>query len=83
MRFESDELVEELIDAGVEGSLPLLQFALAELWEVRDHAAAVITRANLGRSAGSPARSLATATGSSPRSSRRRGPRPGGSWSAW
>ncbi|MCA9635521.1 MAG: SUMF1/EgtB/PvdO family nonheme iron enzyme, partial [Myxococcales bacterium] len=47
VRFESDELVEELIDAGVEGSLPLLQFALAELWEVRDHAAAVITRANL------------------------------------
>ncbi|MEZ4380971.1 MAG: bifunctional serine/threonine-protein kinase/formylglycine-generating enzyme family protein [Nannocystaceae bacterium] len=47
VRFENDELVDELIDAGVEGSLPLLQFALAELWNVRDEEAGVITRADL------------------------------------
>ncbi|MCA9657316.1 MAG: serine/threonine-protein kinase PknK, partial [Myxococcales bacterium] len=47
VRFENKELVDELIDAGVEGSLPLLQFALAELWNVRDEEGGVITRANL------------------------------------
>ncbi len=47
VRFGSKELIEELIDAGVEGSLPLLQFALAELWSVRDADAGVITRADL------------------------------------
>jgi serine/threonine protein kinase/formylglycine-generating enzyme required for sulfatase activity len=46
-RFEDEALVDSLIDAGVEGSLPLLQFALAELWEVRDAAKGLISRANL------------------------------------
>jgi len=37
-RFESDALVEALVRSGLgsSGSLPLLQFALAELWEARD-----------------------------------------------
>ncbi|QRK06879.1 SUMF1/EgtB/PvdO family nonheme iron enzyme [Archangium violaceum] len=36
-RFESERMVEELVAAGrTEGGLPLLQFALAELWERRD-----------------------------------------------
>jgi formylglycine-generating enzyme required for sulfatase activity len=37
-RFESEALVETLVNAtaGAEGGLPLLQFALAELWELRD-----------------------------------------------
>jgi eukaryotic-like serine/threonine-protein kinase len=37
-RFESDALVEGLVRSGLgsSGSLPLLQFALAELWEARD-----------------------------------------------
>jgi formylglycine-generating enzyme required for sulfatase activity len=52
VRFESEELVDELIDAGVEGSLPLLQFALAELWNVRDEEAGVITRADLDQIGG-------------------------------
>ena len=36
--FESDRLVEKLVDATVnaDGGLPLLQFALRELWEARD-----------------------------------------------
>src|SRR5262249_38741872 len=36
--FESDDLVDALVSstARTEGSLPLLQFALAELWEARD-----------------------------------------------
>jgi serine/threonine protein kinase/formylglycine-generating enzyme required for sulfatase activity len=43
--FESDALVDALIDSAVraEGSLPLLQFALAELWEARAGAKAPIT----------------------------------------
>ncbi|HGG56341.1 MAG TPA: protein kinase, partial [Nannocystis exedens] len=47
VRFESEELVEELVEAGVQGSLPLLQFALAELWESRDKSTSVITEAEL------------------------------------
>lgn len=43
VRYESPELVEELVDAGLESSLPILQFALAELWEVRDEESRVIT----------------------------------------
>ena len=37
-KFESEELIQELIDATLrtEGGLPLLSFALAELWESRD-----------------------------------------------
>ncbi|MBN2715537.1 MAG: SUMF1/EgtB/PvdO family nonheme iron enzyme [Deltaproteobacteria bacterium] len=36
--FESDELVKTIVDATVnaDGGLPLLQFALRELWEARD-----------------------------------------------
>jgi formylglycine-generating enzyme required for sulfatase activity len=37
IRFESDALVETLVEAAqADGALPLLQFALAELWEARD-----------------------------------------------
>ncbi|MFL5361311.1 MAG: protein kinase domain-containing protein [Myxococcales bacterium] len=48
-RFESEAMVEELVaaTAAAEGSLPLLQFALAELWEGRDRATNTITRAAL------------------------------------
>jgi eukaryotic-like serine/threonine-protein kinase len=36
-RFESEEMVSELVEsATTPGGLPLLQFALAELWEARD-----------------------------------------------
>ncbi|UQA63571.1 protein kinase [Polyangium aurulentum] len=36
--FESEALVDALVEAGVEaaGGLPVLQFAMAELWEARD-----------------------------------------------
>jgi serine/threonine protein kinase/formylglycine-generating enzyme required for sulfatase activity len=41
--FESEALVDTLVAAGhAEGSLPLLQFALAELWERRDRERRVI-----------------------------------------
>ncbi|MCB9751606.1 MAG: serine/threonine-protein kinase PknK [Myxococcales bacterium] len=43
VRFESDALVNELVETGAGNSLPLLQFALAELWNVRDQARGVIT----------------------------------------
>jgi serine/threonine protein kinase/formylglycine-generating enzyme required for sulfatase activity len=54
VRFESEELVETLVSAtaGAEGGLPLLQFALAELWEVRDPAAEMITAASLEKLGG-------------------------------
>ncbi|MFL5344481.1 MAG: protein kinase domain-containing protein [Hyalangium sp.] len=44
--FESSELVQTLVDSTAHGagSLPLLQFALAELWEQRDPAQGRITR---------------------------------------
>jgi serine/threonine protein kinase/formylglycine-generating enzyme required for sulfatase activity len=50
IRFESDGLVDELVrsaTASGEGGLPLLQFALAELWEARDPTARVITAESL------------------------------------
>ncbi|MCA9662231.1 MAG: SUMF1/EgtB/PvdO family nonheme iron enzyme [Myxococcales bacterium] len=50
--FESDDLVDELVAAGVKGSLPLLQFALAELWESRDKSASVITEVELRKIGG-------------------------------
>ncbi len=50
--FESDELVGELVDEGIQGSLPLLQFALAELWEVHDRSTGTITRKALARIGG-------------------------------
>lgn len=44
VRFASDAIVEELIRSTVQesGGLPLLQFALSELWEVRDERSGVI-----------------------------------------
>lgn len=47
--FDSEELVQTLVAsmAGEAGSLPLLQFALAELWERRNPAHRWITRAAL------------------------------------
>ncbi len=43
-RFETTELIDRLVDstAGTAGGLPLLQFALRELWERRDIAKGVI-----------------------------------------
>ena len=49
VNFESEELIETLGTAGVEGNLPLLQFALAELWEARDPTTKRITAADLER----------------------------------
>jgi formylglycine-generating enzyme required for sulfatase activity len=53
-RFESEALVEALVDATAraEGGLPLLQFALAELWEARDASTGVISEAALSRMGG-------------------------------
>ena len=47
--FETDELVEELISSAVqaEGGLPLLQFALAELWNAKGPGANLITAQHL------------------------------------
>ncbi|MBN1207825.1 MAG: SUMF1/EgtB/PvdO family nonheme iron enzyme [Myxococcaceae bacterium] len=61
VRFESEALVDTLVEATAttEGGLPLLQFALAELWEARDKAAELITQAaldGLGGVAGALAR---------------------------
>jgi serine/threonine protein kinase/formylglycine-generating enzyme required for sulfatase activity len=61
VRFESEALVDTLVSAtaATEGGLPLLQFALAELWEARDKAAEIITQAaldGLGGVAGALAR---------------------------
>ena len=54
--FESEELIQTLVAATVRGagSLPLLQFALAELWERRDPARGCITRAALEEMGGVP-----------------------------
>jgi len=45
VRFESESLVGDLVASAerAEGGLPLLQFALAELWEARDASSQVIT----------------------------------------
>jgi formylglycine-generating enzyme required for sulfatase activity len=61
VRFESEALVDALVasTAAADGGLPLLQFALAELWEARDAAGRVITQAaldSLGGVAGALAR---------------------------
>ncbi len=47
--FESEALVDGLVEATAhaDGGLPLLQFALAELWEARDRTLALITHAAL------------------------------------
>ncbi len=49
LRFESGAMVDELVAATAHagGGLPLLQFALAELWEARDAKAGVIRRSAL------------------------------------
>ena len=47
VRFESEALVDELVAAGIAGSLPLLQFALAEIWEARRPGSDVITASAL------------------------------------
>ncbi|HEX9577403.1 MAG TPA: SUMF1/EgtB/PvdO family nonheme iron enzyme [Myxococcales bacterium] len=49
VKFETDALVQSLTDWAVssEGSLPLLQFTLTELWEARDVEAGVISSAAL------------------------------------
>jgi serine/threonine protein kinase/formylglycine-generating enzyme required for sulfatase activity len=49
VRYESEALVESLVRAalGTQGSLPLLQFALAELWEARREEPHVITASAL------------------------------------
>ena len=46
-RFESEAMIDGLVDATAEGAMPLLQFALAELWERRDAASGVIPAAAL------------------------------------
>jgi eukaryotic-like serine/threonine-protein kinase len=52
--FESEALVSTLVESTstAEGGLPLLQFALAELWEARDAAAGAITAAALEKIGG-------------------------------
>ncbi|HYI00233.1 protein kinase domain-containing protein [Hyalangium sp.] len=52
--FESEELVQTLVASTARGvgSLPLLQFALAELWERRDAALGCITQAALDEMGG-------------------------------
>jgi WD40 repeat protein/serine/threonine protein kinase len=47
--FESEALVDELVEAGArtEGGLPLLQFALAQLWNARDDGDKIIRTSTL------------------------------------
>ncbi len=52
VEFESEQLVDEIVAAGVEGGLPLLQFALAELWHGRDRERARVTATTLERLGG-------------------------------
>ncbi len=52
VRFESEAIVEQLVQAGIDGSLPLLQFALAEIWEARDQTHGTITAAALDKVGG-------------------------------
>jgi eukaryotic-like serine/threonine-protein kinase len=53
VRFESDAMVDELVAAAAQpGGLPLLQFALAELWEARDEAAGVVRHSALEAASG-------------------------------
>lgn len=53
-RFESDALVAHLVNSTIkaQGGLPLLQFALSELWTVRDKSTEQITRSSLERIGG-------------------------------
>lgn len=54
VRFESAELVSELVDSTLreDGGLPLLQFTLAELWDARDTQSRMITVAALRKKGG-------------------------------
>jgi formylglycine-generating enzyme required for sulfatase activity len=52
LRFESEALVDTLVASTGQGGLPLLQFALAELWERRDEAARVIRASALEQMGG-------------------------------
>jgi hypothetical protein len=55
VRFESDAMIQALIDATAQagsGGLPLLSFALAELWEARDRDRGLITQAALATMGG-------------------------------
>jgi len=50
VNFESEDMIGELVEATAQagsGGLPLLSFALAELWEARDRERGLITRAVL------------------------------------
>lgn len=50
LSFESDDMISTLVDATAQaggGGLPLLSFALAELWEARDRDRSLITTAAL------------------------------------
>lgn len=52
--FESDQMVEQLIGEArvADGGLPLLQFALSELWEARDHDRKIIPLAAMDQIGG-------------------------------
>jgi eukaryotic-like serine/threonine-protein kinase len=53
--FESEAMIDELVDATAQagsGGLPLLSFALAELWEARDRERGLITQATLDKMGG-------------------------------
>jgi eukaryotic-like serine/threonine-protein kinase len=53
--FESDAMIDELVDATAQagsGGLPLLSFALAELWEARDREKGLVTQATLDQMGG-------------------------------
>ena len=52
IRFESEAMIQQLVTAGIEGSLPLLQFALSELWEARASDNPTITVAALNKIGG-------------------------------
>lgn len=51
-RFEDDALVDQFVAAAEPGALPLIAFALAELWRVRDHDRRVLGAAGLARIGG-------------------------------
>ncbi len=53
-RFESDELVESMLDRlqDTPGALPLLQFAATKLWELRDQERRLLTREGYERIGG-------------------------------
>ncbi len=51
-RFESEAMIEELIEAGQRSSLPVLQFALAELWAAPGRASKLVSYAELRKIGG-------------------------------